>query len=241
MQPTPENRGRLTFVIDVCEWRDGAPERRWRDGAAGRLWPIEERARLGFADEGNRNAARNRDFFFHAFDTWVSVVPGTEMRKLFRLRGDDGDALPLLVSTSPDLFGACISKYGTSGFTYAEALLLLAVLLARQAGEAISTEQLARRLRTLRNIAESAFLDSTRMVEYVSRARFLQVPHRLVQSSKRRVEVGAPRQRVILSGPGRPLRRILLLHLPQEVRGRSDGQDRADRLPRLRRCLGADQ
>ena len=89
------------------------------------------------------------------------------MRKLFRLRGDDGDALPLLVSTSPDLFGACISKYGTSGFTYAEALLLLAVLLARQAGEAISTEQLARRLRTLRNIAESAFLDSTRMVEYV--------------------------------------------------------------------------
>ena len=21
----------LTFVIDVCEWRDGAPDRRWRD------------------------------------------------------------------------------------------------------------------------------------------------------------------------------------------------------------------
>ena len=30
--------------------------------------------------------------------------------------------------------------------------------------------------------------------------------------------------------PRRPLRRILLLRLPQEIRGRSDRQDRADRL-----------
>ena len=52
-------------------------------------------------------------------------------------------------------------------FSYAEALLLFAVLLARQAGKAVSSEQLARRLRTLRNIAESASLDSTRMAEYV--------------------------------------------------------------------------
>jgi hypothetical protein len=156
----------LTFVIDVCEWRDGAPDRKWRDKTGGRLRPIEDRARLSFADAGNPNAPRNRDFLFHAFDTWVGVDPGAEMRKLFRVKNDGGGELLLLASTSPDLFGACISKYGT-GFSLTEALLLFAVLLARQAGDAISSEQLERRLRTLRNIAESAFLDSTRMTEYV--------------------------------------------------------------------------
>ena len=46
----------LSFIIDVCEWRDGQPDRRWRDKAASREWPIEERARLAFADESNEHA-----------------------------------------------------------------------------------------------------------------------------------------------------------------------------------------
>lgn len=157
----------LTFIVDVSEWRDGQLGRRWRDEKAKREHSLEERARLSFADAGNPYASRNRDFFFHAFDTWVDVDPGAEMRKLFRVKNGEGGGLLLLASTSPDLFGACISKYGTNGFTYAEALLFFAVLLARQAGEAISADQLARRLRTLRNIAESAPLDSKRMAEYV--------------------------------------------------------------------------
>ncbi len=65
----------LTFIIDVCEWRDGKPDRKWHDKEAQRLWPIEERARLAFADPDNEHAARNRDFFFHAFDTWVGTDP----------------------------------------------------------------------------------------------------------------------------------------------------------------------
>ena len=40
----------LTFIIDICEWRDGAPERKWHDKATRRTWPIEKRAALAFAD-----------------------------------------------------------------------------------------------------------------------------------------------------------------------------------------------
>ena len=70
------------------------PERRWQD-KPGQAWPLEERARLSFADAGNPNASRNRHFFFHAFDTWVGVDPGAEMRKLFRVRDDGDGELPL--------------------------------------------------------------------------------------------------------------------------------------------------
>ena len=73
----------LTFIIEISEWRDGAPDRKWHDKSAKRLWPIEERARLAFADQGNKHAPRNRDFFFHAFDTWVDTDPGTELGALF--------------------------------------------------------------------------------------------------------------------------------------------------------------
>src|SRR5262249_58143976 len=38
---------------------------------------------------------------------------------------------------------------------------------------------------------------------------------------------------LVAPGPGRSLLRILLLRLPQEVRRRSDGQDRTDRLDSL--------
>ncbi len=76
----------LTFVIDICEWRDSQPDRRWRDKSASREWPIEERARLAFADERNEHAQRNREFFFHAFDTWCGVNPVDEFGLLLGWR-----------------------------------------------------------------------------------------------------------------------------------------------------------
>ncbi len=165
----------LTFIIDVCEWRDGAPNRRWRDERATRTWPLEERARLAFADPGNQNCARNRDFLFHAFDTWVGVDPAAEFSSLFRAGGAGEGPLPLLVSTSPDLFGACLTKYGLEReFSLAETLMLFAVLLVRQVQPPMSEDALHRRLRSLRNLAETAFIDRKRMTEYVaSTARLL--------------------------------------------------------------------
>lgn len=154
----------LAFIVDICEWRDNQPDRRWRDKAASRDRPIEERARLSFADAQNKHAERNRDFFFHAFDTWCGTNPNAEMSRLFSAGGYGDGPLPLLVSTSPDLFGSCIRSYGRE-FSLAETLMLFAVLLARQSE--LETGDRDRRLRTLRNLAESAFIDRKRMAEYV--------------------------------------------------------------------------
>lgn len=157
----------LTFIIDVCEWRDGQPNRRWREKEASREWPLEERARLSFADPDNQHSARNRDFFFHALDTWEGVRPTAEFSRLFTAGGAGEGPLPLLVSTSPDLFGACIDRYGQEReFSLAETLMLFAVLLARQEPPPAEAD-LNRRLRSLRNLAESAFIDRKRMAEYI--------------------------------------------------------------------------
>lgn len=155
----------LTFIIDICEWRDGEPDRRWRDKLASREWPIAERARLALADDSNAHAERNRDFFFHAFDTWVGAVPEVELRSVFTAGGEGDGPLPLLVSTAPDLFGGCVQSYGGE-FSLAETLMLFAVLLSRQ-GDGLEPAVRDRRLRSLRNLAESAFIDRKRMSEYV--------------------------------------------------------------------------
>ena len=159
----------FTFIIDVCEWRDGDPDRRWHDKSTSREWPLEERARLALADPNNQHSARNRDFFLHAFDTWVGVRPADEFSKLFTAGEAGNGPLPLLVSTTPDLLGACISKYGSDReFSLAETLMLFAVLLARQVDPPLSEADLNRRLRSLRNLAESASIDRKRMADYVS-------------------------------------------------------------------------
>jgi hypothetical protein len=155
----------LTFIIEISEWRDGDPDRKWHDKATQRMWPIEKRAALAFADDENQYAERNRDFFFHAFDTWVDTDPRAELEKLFTVTGAAQGPLPLFSGTS-DLFGACISRYGTD-FSAQETLLLFGVLLARQAGDALDSQTIGRRLRSLRNVT-AAFLDRDRyMSEYV--------------------------------------------------------------------------
>ena len=88
------------------------------------------------------------------------------LAKLFTAGGVGEGPLPLF-SATPDLFGACISRYGTD-FSAQETLLLFGVLLARQAGDAIEPEMVAQRLRSLRNVT-AAFLDRDRyMSSYVA-------------------------------------------------------------------------
>ncbi|WP_308465326.1 DUF262 domain-containing protein [Rathayibacter soli] len=153
------------FIIDVSEWRNGARTRRTLEAGLSDELPLEKRARRLFADATNPDAAANRAFFFNAFDTWCGTEsPDTVFSRLFRANGEGDGPLPLLLSTSPDLFQACISGYGTS-FTTTETLMLFAVLIARQAS--IDDTQLDRRLRTLRNLTESWNLDSKRMAEYI--------------------------------------------------------------------------
>ena len=179
----------LTFIIEICEWRDGKSDRKWHDKQAQRLWPIEERARLALADPDNEHAARNRDFFFHAFDTWIGADPVTsikvpldpsaEFSRLFTAGGVGEGSIPLF-STTPDLFGGCIVRYG-SVFTAQETLLLFGVLLARQADDTISQEEIAKRLRSLRNVT-AAFLDFNRMPAYVAQTEKLIVHGQLEDS-----------------------------------------------------------
>lgn len=156
----------LTFILDVCDWWDAVPDRKWHDKETQRIWPLEERARLTFADPSNPNAARNRDFFFHAFDTWIGEDPHEIFEKTFSTNGEGTDAL-LLFSSTPDLFGACISKYGDE-FSTQETLLLFGVLLARQAGESLDSSSVQRKLRVLRNVS-AAFLKRDReMSRYIA-------------------------------------------------------------------------
>lgn len=162
----------LSFIIDICEWRDDDPDRRWRDKASSRERALEERARLSFTEATSPNAGWNRDFFFHAFDTWSGKKPSEELERLFVANGSGHGNVPLLASRTPDLLGACLKEYGKE-FTLTETLLLFAVLIARQAGESITEPEIDRRLRSLRNLAETAFLPLDRVSEYIATTEHL--------------------------------------------------------------------
>lgn len=140
----------LTFIIDVCEWRCGAPP-----GSHTLL----ERAQRVFAE--HEDAERHLGFLFFAFDTWVGEqasdnVPAEVFSKLFSVGGVSESCLLLFESRNPNLFGACLENYGTKQFSLAETIFLCAVLVFRQLCPSGSDELLMQRLRSLRNIAESA-------------------------------------------------------------------------------------
>lgn len=173
----------LGFLVDVCEWRDREPGRRWSDADHKYERTLEERARLAFVGGGahDERAKENRALFLHAFDTWCGReehgVPGEHptavLPRLFRV-GDVGTGpLPLLVSTAPDLIGICVGS--DNGLTLPEMLLLYAVLLARQSGHEPSEPALHRRLRTLRNLVETAVIQRKRMPDYLRTVKSLVV------------------------------------------------------------------
>lgn len=157
----------LKFLIDIAEWRGGNAV---GDGT------LEERAQRAFVGSRDGQSRRNLTFFFHAFDTWKyenrdlaqRVFPGDDLARHFSTIDRGGKGVPLLASKSHDLFESCIAQYGTDEFSLAESLLLFAILVARQNPESISESQLARRLRSLRNIAETGFLDRKRTPEMIS-------------------------------------------------------------------------
>lgn len=168
----------LTFLMDVAEWRQGR---------ATRDLPLEDRARDALIGETGSQEMRNLDFLFDAFDTWNfgatleadRVLPSDVFEAHFGPFGEGSLRVPLLTAQNSDLFGACIAGYGTDHFSLSDALLLFAVLLARQNENAITAEQLARRLRSLRNVAESAFLDRKRLPDMISAVEQLIVDGRL--------------------------------------------------------------
>lgn len=160
----------LGFLIEVCEWRDREPGRRWSDEEGKHERTLEERARLALVGGGpdDKSAERNRDLFRHAFDTWCQQGehPTVVFSQLFRVGDVGAGPLPLLVSAAPDLLGICVSS--DNGLTLPEMLLLYAVLLARQPGHELSEPDLHRRLRTLRNLVESAVIQRKRMPDYLN-------------------------------------------------------------------------
>lgn len=159
----------IGFLIEVCEWRDREPGRRWSDDEGKHERTLEERARLALVGRGaeDERAKRNRDLFLHAFDTWCEngEHPMAVFPQLFRVGDVGAGPLPLLVSAAPDLVGICVSS--DNGLTLPEMLLLYAVLLARQPGHQPSEPDLHRRLRTLRNLVESAVIQRKRMPDYL--------------------------------------------------------------------------
>lgn len=157
----------LGFLVEVCEWRDGKPGRRWSDPQETHERTLEERARLAFADPGNKYAERNRELLLHAFDTWCTPGehPATVFLQLFRVGEVGTGPLPLLVSATPDLVGICVGS--EAGLTLPEILLLYGVLVARRRGHQPTEADLNRRLRTLRNLVETAVIQRKRMPDYL--------------------------------------------------------------------------
>lgn len=157
----------LKFLIDIAEWRDGH---------AVNPGTLEERAQRALVGSRDEQSTRNLTFFFHAFETWnydhrgpaQRVFPGDELARHFSTLDRGGEGVPLLASRSNDLFESCIANYGTDEFSLAESFLLFAILVARQNPGGISESQLARRLRSLRNIAETGFLDRKRTPEMIA-------------------------------------------------------------------------
>lgn len=140
----------LAFIVDVCEWRTGSP--RTSD-------TLLERAERVFVKD---DAAQTHiDFLFFAFDTWVGEkasdnVPADVLTQLFRVDEAADSGLLLFESLDANLFAACLEQYGSKQFSLAETIFLFAVIIYRQLRPDGSRQELDQRLRSLRNIAESA-------------------------------------------------------------------------------------
>ena len=140
----------LGFIIDVCEWRTGV----LRNDSS-----LLDRAERLFVDD--EAADTNLKFLFFAFDTWVGTataddIPGAFFPAFFAVGAGRGSGLLLFESENPNLFEAALRHYGSKQFSLAETLLLYAVIIHRQQCPDESDDLLTARLRSLRNIAESA-------------------------------------------------------------------------------------
>jgi Protein of unknown function DUF262 len=85
-------------------------------------------------------------------------VPAEVLPNLFRVDGDAEPGLLLFESQEWNLFEACLKHYGSKQFSLAETVVPFAVIIFRQMRPKGSDKDLQQRLRSLRNIAESARL-----------------------------------------------------------------------------------
>ncbi len=141
----------FAFIVDLCEWRAEVTREKSET--------LLERAGRVFVD--HEDACTNLEFLFFAFDTWVGEsasdnIPARVLTEIFRVDGDADSGLLLFESKEPNLFAACLRNYGTKQFSLAETILLFAVIIYRQTFPDGSGDDLGQRLRSLRNIAESA-------------------------------------------------------------------------------------
>ena len=148
----------LTFVIEVCEWREG----RVRPSADDGVVRLERRARSIFVD--SVESRRNRDFLFFAFNTWRDQSPVSFFTSIFSATGgDEDDAVKIRLFTQSaniDLFDRACRSYGEGGnnrrFSLADTLMLYALLIHRRD----ETPDVMTRIRQLRNL----FIDADQNV-----------------------------------------------------------------------------
>lgn len=144
----------LHFIVEVCEWREGAP----------RPGDLFARASALFGAE-NREASENITFLFKALDTWVGVEAKDWFESHFALDRHEPGKLTLFKGNDEgyvDLLNACCRHYGDrSKFSIARTVLLDAVLIHRVE----TTPDFARRIRTLRNLVEAS--QDTLRAEYM--------------------------------------------------------------------------
>ena len=133
------------YITELCQWRDGQPSTR----------KLEQAAETTFGP-GNPAAADHLRFLFDCFDTWNDVDLTTAFDQyLTTSTGPEADGRAVLVfEPASNLLAACLDRFGGNrrDFTYAQGLLLYAVLLHRIHG----TPDISRRLRVLRNLAAAS-------------------------------------------------------------------------------------
>jgi hypothetical protein len=137
------------FLIEVSEWREGR--------VRGDEFLTPEQRISALLDSSNPRHQENLEFICAAFDVWVKGPPVAEVLAGVFKTSLGGDGVRLVGAPSTDLFHACCERYGatrgtTRLFSLTDTLLLLAVLVNR----IHETEDVAERLRTLRNVNEAS-------------------------------------------------------------------------------------
>lgn len=129
------------YITELCEWRDGRPSSR----------NLEQAVEASFGPE-NAVAVEHLDFLFKCFDTWKGVDIRTAFHPYLTKLGaaESGAGALLVFDSNSDLLAACLDRFGGNrrDFTYAQGLLLYAVLLHR----IHETSDFSRRLRVVRNL-----------------------------------------------------------------------------------------
>lgn len=137
------------FLIEVCEWREGR--------ARGTEVLMPEQRMSALLSRTNLRRHEHLEFICAAFDTWGGDLTIAEFFASRFKTSLHGDGLRLVGASTTDLFHSCCERYGatrrsTRLFSLTDTLMLFAVLIRRME----ETEDVANRLRSLRNVNEAS-------------------------------------------------------------------------------------